>query len=206
MEADVSHAVVKLENGAFDFGKPLGWIDIQLWNFAPIWPGRAKARLDPEKLERQLQRAYEVTKPQGLLILWMPATELHRTPFDPLDNCGHWTAMSTIISGSKPIHIGYVYSKGHNQTANWGCKLILDTEGHRGPSSSLAMKWLLDTFMDSKSGFVADPYAHKSATLAQWCRRLNIPYWGYIRGKKNFEAAQKILAQVELPGIQQALL
>jgi hypothetical protein len=202
----MSHAVVKLERGTFNFDRPLGWIDIQMWHFAPIWPGRAKARIDPAELERQLSRAYEKTAHQGLLVLWMPASELHRTPFDPLDNCSHWTAMSTIISGSNPVYIGYIYSKGRNQAANWGCKLILDTEGRKGPSSSLTMKWLLETLMDSEDGFVIDPYAHKSATLAQWCRRLNIPYWGCIRGGKNCEAAKKMLAQVELPGIQQSLL
>ena len=202
----MSHALIKLNRGDFNFDSPLGWLPTRLWNFAPVWPGRAKARLGPKGLERQLQRAYEVTESQGVMVLWMPAAELHRTPFDPLDDCGHWTAMSTIISGSKPVYIGYVYSKGYNQAANWGCKLILDTEGNRGPSSSLAIKWLLETFMEGKEGLVVDPYAHKSATLAQWCRRFNVPYWGCVKGKGGFETAQKALAQVELPGIQQALL
>lgn len=204
----MSHVIVKLERGAFNFDRLdwVGWDDIRLWNFAPVWPGREKARINPTELERQLKRAYERAAPQGLLVLWMPATELHRTPFDPLDNCGHWTAVSTIISGFKPIHIGYVYSKGHNRAANWGCKLILDTEGHRGPSSSLTVKWMLETLKKGSAGPVIDPYAHKSATLAQWCRRLNIPYWGFIRGGREFMAADKALAQVELPGIQQPLL
>ena len=201
----MAHAIVKLEKGSFSFDGQSD-MDIRLWHFAPIWPGRQKARVDAKGLERQLKRAYELTRPQGLLVLWIPAVELHRTPFDPLDMAGSWTAMSTIISGSKPIYIGYVYCKGHSSAADWGSKLILDTESHRGPSSSLTMKWLLDTLMDKETGFVVDPYAHKSATLAQWCRRLNIPYWGCIRGKKGFEAAQKTLAQVELPGIQQPLL
>jgi len=202
----MAHAVVKLEKGNFDFDRSLDQLGIRLWHLAPIWPGRSKARISAKELERQLKRAYEATAPQGLLVLWMPATELHRTPFDPLDMVGRWTAMSSIISGSNPVHIGYVYSKGRNLIADWGCKLILDTQGRQGSSSSLTMKWLLETLMDGHEGAVADPYAHKSATLAQWCRRLNIPYLGNIRGSRSFEAAQRVLAQVELPGIQQPLL
>lgn len=201
----MTHATVSLDRGTLELDKILH-TDVKLWHLAPIWPGREKARINAGELERLIKGVYELTRPQGLMVLWMPAAELHRTPFDPLDMVGNWTAMSTIISGSKPIRIGYVYSKEHNRTADWGCKLILDTEGRQGPSSSLTMKWLLDTLVDGKDGCVVDPYAHRSVTLAQWCRRLNIPYHGFIRGKNGFEAAQKRLAQVELPGIQQQLL
>lgn len=204
---------VVLERGSFKWNKPDEHKNhsVRLWNMAPIWPGRPRAKLTAKRLNEQITEAYNLTSPTGFMVLWMPAVELHRTPFDPIEMAYHWTAMSTVLSGMRPLHIGYVYCKGFDITADWGSKLILDNTG-RGPSSSLTMKWLLEKLFTigntgvMSSGLVVDPYAHRSVQLAKWCRRFNIQYRGYIRSKKGFEAAQEALAQIELPGIQQALL
>jgi hypothetical protein len=175
--------------------------EVGLWNFAPIWPGRDKARLDEIQLARLIQEAYYRTTTGGHLILWMPATELHRTPFDPVEMCLAWSRRATIISGSDPIHIGYVYSKGGPSRARWTTKLILDERGKRGPNSSHAVKFVLETLLPD-GGFVVDPYAHKSGILPIWCRRLGISYRGHAASKASYQAISKGLAQVELPGIQ----
>lgn len=192
---------VKICKGMFDFE---GERKAHLWNFAPRWPGHPKA-FTPQDLESKIRRAYDLTYAGGFLVLWMPATQLHRTQFDPLDMTAPWTAMSTIISGANPISIGFVYGKGFQRAADWGCKLILDTQDRHGANSSLTVKWVLERLC-SHGGPVFDPYADRSARLAQWCRRLGIGYRGHIRGKKNREAARKVLAQIELPGIQTNLL
>ncbi len=174
---------------------------VSLWNFAPIWPGRDKARLSEIQLARLIEEAYYRTANGGHLLLWMPASELHRTPFDPVDMCLAWSPRATIISGSDPVHIGYLYSKGGPSRARWTTKLILDERGNRGPSSSKAVKFVLETLLPNE-GSVVDPYAHKSGTLAIWCRRMGISYQGYTASKAGYQEISKRLAQVELPGIQ----
>ena len=204
---------VRLKKGSFKWDKPSEHNQhfVRLWNMAPVWPGRPKATITSKKLNEEITEAYNLTTNQGFMILWMPATELHRSPFDPIEMVYHWTAMSTIFSGADPMYVGYVYCKGFNLNADWENKMILDNTG-RGPSSSMTMKWILESLFkmgktDSlSSGLVVDPYAHKSVQLAKWCRRLNIRCRGYIRSKKRFDEANRTLAQIEVPGIQEGLL
>lgn len=194
---------IKILKGGLDFE---GEQKAHLWHFVPRWPGSHPKAYTAHDLQAKIRRAYDLTGPGGHLVLWMPASQLHKTVFDPLGMIKPWEPVSTIISGVSPISIGFIYQKGDsNKAANWGCKLILDMQGRHGPSSSLAMKWIVDKLC-AGSGPVFDPYADKSATLAQWCRRRGVSYQGHIRGKANREAARKVLAQIELPGIQVPLL
>ncbi len=196
----MSHAVIKLEHGSVDFSNLP--VQITLWHFAPRWPDHPKALLTPQKLSSQLKRAYMAAVPASHMVLWMPASYLHCTSFDPLSMAKPWHCFSTLISGAEKPTIGYVYSTNRSPDG-WGNEVLFDARG-RGPTSSLAVKFILERAHDG--GVVVDPFANRSATLATWCRRLNIPYCGYIRGKKNHASATKVLEQVELPGIQTSLL
>lgn len=200
----MSHAAIKLEHGSFDFDN-LPMKRIAMWHFAPRWPDHPKARLSPSGLSSQLERAYRAAVPLGRMVLWMPSSYLHCTSFDPLTMAKPWNCFSTVMSGSDRPVIGYVYSTNAD-AEGWGNTMIWDAAG-RGPSSSVAMKFILDRLcIDGTQGFVVDPYAHRDAILTTWCRRWNIPYWGRIRGKKNYANAAKVLEQVELPAIQTSLL
>jgi hypothetical protein len=195
------HPKIKILKGGLDFESER---KAHLWHFAPRWPGSHPKAMRPEDLMAKIRCAHDLTYDGGHLVLWMPAAQLHKTKFDPLGMVVPWVPASTIISGISPISIGFVYSKSDPKTANWGCKLILDTCGRNGPNSSLTIKWLLEQLCTH--GPVFDPWAHRSAQLAQWCRRFGIGYRGHIRGKENRASARKILAQIELPGIQTTLL
>ena len=198
----MTHATIKLERGSVDFTS-LPVERISLWHFAPRWPNHPKARLTAQELAAQLKRAYMAAVPSAHMVLWMPASYLHYTSFDPLAMAKPWNCFSTLISGADKPTIGYIYSTNPG-ARGWGSEVLFDARG-RGPSSSGSMKLILDR-LDTTGGSILDPYAHKSATLAMWSRRWNIPYWGYIHGKKNYESARKVLEQVELPGIQTSLL
>ncbi len=168
----------------------------QLWNFSPRFPIP-----DAAALERVLAKIYENTNEDGYLLFWMPAAQLHRVSFDPVRMVGEWVPIGTLLSGVNPIYVGYAYVRRRRPGLDFGCKLILDVEGRAGVSSSLTAKWVLERFCEH-GGPVFDPYAHSSAQLAQWCRRLGIGYRGHIDSKKNREVARKILAQIELPAVQ----
>ena len=183
---------------SFDNGIPK---NVNFWNFAPVWPGRERARLEPKEFSRQIRSAINYTAPGGHLVLWMPASELHRTPVDPVA-MHPWITQGTLISGSYPVHIGYIYSAGNTGLVKWDTKLILDSRGKRGANSSLAMRFLLESLLLAPQSLVVDPYASKSAILPTWCRRMGISYRGYIASSKLYEEAEKRLAQVEIPGIQ----
>ena len=173
---------------------------VSIWNLAPVWPGRAKAKLTPDDLTELLNEAYGRSADRAHLVLWMPASELHQTEFDPLGDCGPWLPMATVLSGSHPLHIGFVYSRSRSKV-DWDTKLILDQKGARGPSSSKTMKFLLERLGDVV-GPIVDPFAHKSAVLPIWARRMGYRYVGYTASKKAYGDIVKALAQVELPGIQ----
>ena len=173
---------------------------VSIWNIAPVWPGRAKAKLTEGGLEDLMSDTYNRSADRAHLILWMPASELHQTPFDPLDMCGPWLPMATVLSGSDPLHIGYVYARSRSKV-NWDTKLILDERGKRGPSSSKTVKFLLERLGDIV-GPVVDPFAHRSAVLPIWARRKGFRYVGYTPSKKTYATMVKALAQEELPGIQ----
>ena len=175
----MNHSVTKLERGSIDFANLP--VQITLWHFAPRWPDHPKASLTPQGLSSQLKKAYMAAVPASHMVLWMPASYLHCTSFDPISMAKPWRCFSTLISGAEKPTIGYVYSTNH-AAYGWGNEVLFDARG-RGPTSSLAMKFILERAHDG--GAVVDPYANQSATLATWCRRWNIPYWGYIRGKKN---------------------
>lgn len=191
---------IKILKGGLDFE---GDQKAHLWHFAPRWPGTHPKAYTAQDLQAKIQRAYDLAYKGGHLILWMPSTQLHKTAFNPLSAAAPWKSIGTVISGASPISIGFIYAR--DPQSDRGCKLILDTQGHHGPSSSLTMRWLVEQFC-VQGGPVCDPYAHRSAQLAQWCRRRGISYQGHIRGKANRESARKILAQIELPGIQIQLL
>lgn len=185
--------------------------DVALWNLAPVWPGKEKAELNEWDLNMLIRAIYNRSSEYGHMVLWMPAAALHNSLFDPVSMCGPWTPASTVISGSYPIHIGYVYSRAHagysagdKSDRYWGTKLILDEKGKRGSSSSLAMKFLLQRLRIGK-GLIVEPFAHRSATLALWSRRLGHEYVGYTGSKKAYAEITKELAQAELPGIQMEL-
>ncbi len=189
----------KLYRARFSFDK----LDIppaSLWNLAPIWPGRDRAKVTEDQLEALMSGAYSRSADRGYLVLWMPAIELHQTIFDPLDQCGPWCPMATILSGSNPLHIGYVYARSRSKV-NWETKLIPDERGKRGPSSSKTVKFLLES-LGNIPGPIVDPFAHKSAVLPIWARRKGLHYVGYTASKKSYQDMIKALAQVELPGIQ----
>lgn len=173
---------------------------ISIWNVAPIWPGRSKTQMSERQLAALMEEAYNRSSDKAHLILWMPASELHQTPFDPLDMCGPWLPMATLLSGSDPLHIGYLYARSRSKV-DWDTRLILDERGKRGPNSSKTVKFLLECLGDI-DGAIIDPFAHRSAVLPIWARRMGIRYVGYTASKKGYQMMVKALAQVELPGIQ----
>ncbi len=182
--------------------------DVALWNLSPVWPGKEKADLNEWDLHVLIRAIHRRSSEYGHMVLWMPAASLHNSPFDPVSMCGPWTPVSTVISGSYPIHVGYVYSRAYagysasdKTDRYWGTKLLLDEKGSRGASSSLAMKFLLKRLRIG-SGLIVEPFAHRSATLALWARRLGHEYVGYTASKKAYGEIAKRLAQAELPGIQ----
>jgi len=195
------YAPIEIMRGSLDFSR-LPNTRIGLWHFAPRWPDHPKARVTATKLASEIKQAYMATDPLSFFILWMPASYLHRTSFDPLSMAKPWHCFSTIISGAQKPTIGYVYATNPS-IRGWGNTVIFDNEG-RGPTSSITVKFLLDRL--NFDGAILDPYASQTAKLAVWCKRWNIPYWGYIRGKKSHASARRILKQIELPGIQQSLL
>lgn len=173
---------------------------VSIWNIAPVWPGRSKAKLSAKQLADLMDGAFSRSADHGHLVLWMPASELHQTPFDPLDMCGPWIPSATILSGSAPLHIGFVYSRSRSK-ASWETKLILDERGKRGPSSSLTVKFMLENLGDVV-GPIVDPFAHSSAILPKYARIQGFRYVGYTASKKAYREIANKLAQVELPGIQ----
>jgi hypothetical protein len=170
---------------------------VGFWNIAPVWPGRKAATLTGLALSELIRAAYYRSSVKAHMVLWMPAIELHMTPFNPVEMCDPWTPMATLISGSDPIHIGYVYCHTESRV-DWNTKLILDEKGKRGASSSFATKFLLRSLGREDSPLV-DPFAHESATVPVWARRFGIPYIGYTGSKKVFKAISETLVQTELP-------
>ena len=202
----------RLKKGGFKWGDKGRWDQkVDLFSMQPKWPGTYKANLDVDGLMNMLVAAYSLSKPDGCMVLWMPASKLHCSEFDPVTHVPRWKAMGTIFSGTGAMAIGFVYCKTYNSRLQIGAKQLLDTTG-TGPSSSITMRWMLEKvfqFGDGlvmRKGLVVDPYAHQSAQLAIWCRRMGLAYRGYMRSKKLFEAANAGLAQIELPGIQEELL
>lgn len=190
---------VKVYRQRFSFAK----CDVKragLWSVAPIWPGRARAKLTAQQLEDFLVEAYHRSSDTAHLVLWMPAAELHRTPFDPLDQAGPWLPMATLLSGAGKMTVGYIYARSRSPIA-WDSKVVLDARGLRGPNSSKTVKLLLEA-LGNIDGPIVDPYAHKSAVLPTWARRRGHQYAGYTASKASYQEISKALAQVELPGIQ----
>jgi len=173
---------------------------VSFWNIAPVWPGRDKAKMTEKELADLLGNAYNRSADRAHLVLWMPASELHISLFDPMGDSGPWLLQATVFSGSHPLHIGFVYSRSRSKV-DWETKLILDAKGRRGPSSPLAMKFLLERLGDTV-GPIVDPFAHKSSVLPIWARRFSMRYVGYTASKKAYGQMVRALAQVELPGIQ----
>jgi len=174
--------------------------NVSIWNLAPVWPGRTKAKLTDDQLVTLLDDAYSRSADRAHLVLWMPASELHQSLFDPVNMSGPWVLAGTVFSGSDPMHIGFVYARSRSRV-DWDTKLILDVKGRRGPSSSKTMKFLLERLGDI-AGPIVDPFAHKSAVLPIWARRMGFRYVGYTASRKAYGDIVKALAQVELPGIQ----
>lgn len=181
-----------------DWTKEDDWPD--LWVLSPVWPGRSKAKVSAGQLQDFISQCHHNSTRNAHLVLWMPSSELHRTPFNPIDMAGFWLPKAVIVSGSNPLQIGYVYAKGYSPV-KWHTKLVLDDRKKRGMSSSKTVRLMLDELLDTK-GFVADPFAHDSACLPIWCRRLGLQYTGSVTSKKSYRSMVKLLAQVELPGIQ----
>lgn len=178
---------------------------VSLWNLAPpSWPGARGSKMNDRDLEALMAETFRHSAERAHLVLWMPAKELHRTPFDPLTMSGLWSSIGTILSGSDPMHIGFVYANSHSWV-KWTTKLILDGKGKRGPNSTKAVKFVIDELGDL-SGPIVDLFAHRSAVLPSWSRRLRHRYIGYTRSKKSFSSIVTALAQVELPGIQLSCL
>ena len=178
---------------------------VSLWNLAPLsWPGARNSKMNDRDLEALMVEALRHSAKPAHLVLWMPAKELHRTLFDPLTMSGRWSPIGTILSGSDPLHVGYVYSNSRSWV-DWATELILDGKGARGPNSTKTIKFMLDELGDH-SGVIVDLFAHRSAVLPCWSRRLRHRYVGYTRSKKTFSSIVTALAQVELPGIQLSCL
>lgn len=175
---------------------------VSLWNIAPDWPGisTSKSKVDAGYLAILMKESFLRSADHAHLILWMPASELHRTPFDPVTECGDWTPIATIISGSDPIHIGYVYVNSQSWI-DWTTQFIHDARGKRGCSSSKTVKFVIEEFGDDR-GPIVDVFAHSSALLPVWARRAGHRYIGYTSSKKAYIKIASSLAQVELPDIQ----
>lgn len=190
-----------LRKGDFDFeALSQDFSRVSLWNLAPTWPGRDRAKLSEEDLYGLIQKCYEHSENNACLILWMPASELHQTVFDPKD-CSPWFCKGCIFSGTHPMHIGFIHTRGRC-SVNQPTKLMPDARGKRGSSSSKTMKYLLKTFVPNGSGVVAEPFGHRSAQLPIWCRRLGHRYIGAVRSRSAYIEMTNRLAQEELPGIQ----
>jgi len=208
-EAKIYHEKkTKLYRGRFKV-ENLTTANVALWNVAPIWPGTDRAKLRASDLQRLMELSYSWSMNGSHFVLWMPSNVLHESHFDPIGMCAPWSPVSTIISGSDPVHIGYVYLRSGCLRAPapgryWGSKMILAPRGERGSSSSVAMRFLLDR-LPVKDGFIVEPFAHRSAALPIWSRRLGYEYIGYAGSKKRYGHMVKALAQVELPGIQLGL-
>lgn len=170
---------------------------VGLWNIAPVWPGRMAATLTAPELSDLVKAAYYRSSVKSHMVLWMPALELHQTPFSPSEMCDPWAPMATLISGSDPLHIGYVYCHTESRV-DWNTRLILDEKGKRGASSSAAIKFILKSLGRTDSPLV-DPFAHESAVVPIWARRFGIKYIGYTASKKIYKAVVKELSQAELP-------
>ena len=201
---------IRLKKGKFGWRnteKLQGKVD--LINLQPKWPGTHKARLDRDGLSAVTRLAYGMSSRNGIMVLWMNAVQLHKSPFDPVNDVERWKSVGTIISGTGSMSLGFVY--GRNFGSDLGAKQILDPKG-MGPSSSITMKWLLEFAFRvdgtplKRRGFVLDPWAHQSVQLAKWSRRMGLRYRGHIASRKKFEAGRLELAQVELPVIQEVLL
>jgi len=210
MDREKEFKRVRLKKGKFkwDTSESLrGKVD--LINLQPKWPGTYKAKLGRDGLSEVTRVAYDMARPNGIMVLWMYARQLHRSPFDPINDVQRWKAVGSIVSGTGAMAIGFVY--GRNFGSDFGSKQILDPTG-TGPSSSITMKWLLEFAFRvggtplKRKGLVLDPWAHPSVQLAKWSRRMGLRYRGYIASRKRYEAASLELAQVELPGIQGDLL
>lgn len=182
---------------------------VSLWNISPPrWPGSPGSILDPKLLGRMIKRAYDCTQGNGHLVIWMPHRELHQTEMNLLGDMGGWTVQATVLSGSKRgMNIGYIYSKGPTPI-DFDSKVLLDEDLRRGPSSSHAMKFLLDKLVIPRPGLqyetqrVVEPFINRSGQMALWSRRSGVKYMGYTTSETTFEAVKEKLAQVELPGIQ----
>jgi len=179
--------------------------NVSLWNFDPVWP-RSKSesggvRLTGDKLVGQISNAYYKSLDDGHLVLWMPAAELHRAVIDPANLETPWKPQATILSGTSPIYVGYIFAK-QKSYVDWATTFIPDERSKRGPSSSKSMKFLLEKLVPNDRALVVDPYPDRSAVLPIWCRRMLISYVGYAGSKSVYQDMKKKLAQVELPGIQ----
>lgn len=182
---------------------------VSLWNISPArWPGSPGSILAPKSLGKMISSAYDYTRSGGHLVVWMPSRELHRTEVDLLRGMGKWTVQATILSGSdKGMSIGYIYSKGPTPI-EFDSEMLLDECDKRGPSSSHAMRFLLDNLVTHKSGLqyeeqiVVEPSISRSGQMALWSRRSEVKYIGYTTSETTFEVVKEKLAQVELPGIQ----
>jgi len=172
-----------------------------LWVLSPVWPGRSKAKVSAGQLQDFISQCHHNSTRNAHLVLWMPSSELHRTPFNPIDMVGFWLPKAVILSGTNPLQVGYVYAKSYSPV-KWHTRLILDERKKRGMSSSSTVKFMLEELLPEGRGFVADPFAHESAKLPIWCRRMRLQYTGSVRSKKSYKEMVKLLAQQELPGIQ----
>lgn len=203
---------VEIRKGGFEKEKKLPF-GVNLWNISPKWPTQSKSRLTEEKLSRLLETAYDQTVKGGFLMLWMPAAEFHRAlpHWNVADDAAPWEPISTLVSGmGNTLKVGVMYGKGVDVLRSpipWGYHCIHDFGKRAGSTSTLTVKWMLErVFPNGGGGLVVDPFAHRKAVLATYCRRRRIRYLGYIRSKKGYRAAQKVLAQVELPGLQMSLV
>lgn len=177
--------------------------DVGLWVVNPDWSRWGKPSAAGIYEEWYFgPSAYDRSAPNAVMILWLPMASVHQYPFDP-DECEPWVCCGTIVSGSDPLYIGYVYRKG-DEPLGWKCRVISDRRGKRASSSSNTVKFMLEEFV-KEGQTVVEPYAHRSAVLPTWCRRHAISYVGYTESRKVHGDIAKKLAQVELPGIQLAL-
>lgn len=207
INGDMGAGSTVLHNRKFSFKRleKYGAGRVSLWNISPRrWPGSPGSILDPKGLSRMIKRAYDYSDPNGHLVIWMPLRELHQTEVDLLGDMGGWTVQATILSGSKKgMNIGYIYAKGATPI-DFDSEILLD-EHRRGPGSSHAMRFLIDTLVN-KAGFesrtVVEPFIHRSGQMALWARRSGVKYVGYTTSEKAFMSVKEKLAQVELPGIQ----
>lgn len=172
--------------------------NVMLWNVAPKWPPRK-----PMEFAETCEEMVSKSGPLAHLVLWMPCEHLHEPVFEPTTMMDPWLCQGTILSGSDPLHIGYVYSRSHSRV-DWGSNLILDERKKRGPNSSRTVEFMLEKLL-APGDTVVDPFAHGSAVLPIWSRRKGLRYIGYTSSAAKHKEIVKALAQIELPGIQMAL-